>query len=258
MKLGQEIGNGILNREMFELNEPENMEINLVKIGETTGLVVDNIYKHPNFIRNLALSLDYFIPRGNFPGKFASITIRPEAIRNLINELLGKTEGWVGEFPVYCQDMSFGMVDITASKLSAAQRQPHFDAFGEYAALVYLNTPDQVSNGTSFWKHKKTGLTKAPMVADEKSDKLMKENGLSSLEELRSWIMIDGLIDPNQGFLMESTSYWELSQVLEMKFNRLVVYDANLFHSLHFRAEDFGVDKETRRLTQNLFLTTKS
>lgn len=254
----EETAHGVLNREMFELNRREDMDIRLVQIGETMGLIVDNVYKHPEFIRNLALSLDYFIPRGNFPGKFASITIRPEAIRNLINEELGKSQGWVGEFLTYSQDMSFGMVDITAEQLSAAQRQPHFDAFGEYAALVYLNTPDQVCKGTSFWKHKKTGLTKAPMVENERTRELMKESGMSNLDELRSWMMVDGLMDPIDGFLTQSTPYWELTQVLEMKFNRLVVYDANLFHSLHFTADDFGTEKSTRRLTQNIFLTTNS
>ncbi len=254
MKLTTEISNGILNKEMFDLNGPDQYKVTFLDIGETKALIVDNIYKYPDAIRNLALSLDYFIPRGNFPGFFSSITIKPNAIRILINELLGKKEGWVAEFPIYCQDMSFGMIDITLEQLSPAQRQPHYDAFGDYAALVYLNTPDQVKGGTSFWKNKKTGLTKAPMVLNDVSEKLMKENNFSNLEELRSWIMIEGLVDPISGFLKDSTPHWELLQIIEMKFNRLVVYDSNLFHSIHFDSREFGTDKSTRRLTQNIFL----
>ena len=44
---------------------------------------------------------------------------------------------------------------------------------------------------------------------------------------------------------------------LPMKFNRLVVYDSNLFHTPHFHEDCFGETLETRRLTQNLYFNLR-
>ena len=59
------------------------------------------------------------------------------------------------------------------------------------------------------------------------------------------------------GYPTELTAIWELTEVVPMKFYRLVVYDSNLFHTPHFHEDCFGETLETRRLTQNLYFNLR-
>ena len=65
--------------------------------------------------------------------------------------------------------------------------------------------------------------------------------------------MQQGLADAPPGYPNASSAVWELEKVVPMQYNRLVLYNARLFHSPHVTGEGFGDTKQTRRLTQNLY-----
>lgn len=95
-------------------------------------------------------------------------------------------------------------------KYDSKTKQPtyiHTDAaLGDYTVILYLSDK---SNGTAFWKHKETNNNK------------FKANELK-IEQIQS-IAKDTFDE----------SKWELEQVVESKFNRLVIFDSKLYHSIY-------------------------
>ncbi len=57
-----------VDRECLALNGRDEMTIQFVEVAGTKALVIDNIYKDPDYVRALALSLDYHRRAGAYPG----------------------------------------------------------------------------------------------------------------------------------------------------------------------------------------------
>ena len=102
----------------------------------------------------------------------------------------------------------------------------HIDGFNDkparqFTAVVYLNTPDQCldKKGTIFYRHKKTGKIKI----DNSIDDMLLSSDYTSIDA------------------------WEIDQVIDLKFNRLVVLETNLFHSI---GDCFGTVVSDSRLAQ--------
>lgn len=89
------------------------------------------------------------------------------------------------------------------------------DDLSDFAAVLYLNPPAQCIGGTIFWKHKKKDLDR---VTDNDNLKV-------DWNDKGAWLQVDSV---------------------EMKFNRLVVYPGNRFHS--WAPHGYGNSPETGRL----------
>ena len=89
-------------------------------------------------------------------------------------------------------------------------------AYGTISAVLYLTLPDHCEGGTAFWKHKFTGLESTELGGSPNDWK-----------------------DPDM---------WEQARLVDMQFNRLVVYPSNRFHS-RWPQEAFGTGPENGRLT---------
>ena len=87
-----------------------------------------------------------------------------------------------------------------------------------WTVIVYLNTPEQCTGGTNFFKHLPTGH-------------IYNKNGFAQYF-------------PDY----PDKTKWELIEQVEMKFNRVLFCPAWRFHSLAFT---FGNSKETARMTLN-------
>ena len=94
-------------------------------------------------------------------------------------------------------------------------------------AMVYLNTPEQCSGGTAFYRHVKTGIYK-----------------IDSTSQFHS-------------VYADMDSDWAMYDFIDMKYNRLVMYNGNLMHTAHIKNNAFGTTMEDCRLTQNIFLHVK-
>jgi hypothetical protein len=218
--------------------------------------VLDGFYRDPGYVRDLALSLDYYRTNGLYPGFFAFASISAEPSLRLIN--MNGTQRQPPAEPLvfnrhYQKDFVFGIVTRAPGELQPLQRQPHFDNFCDYAGVVYLNLPEQCSGGTSFWRHRQTGLQAAPRQGSAAYDALSLALGDDDESRLMGRLMREGLAAASRGYPTESTAAWELLTVIPMRYNRCIVYDARLFHSLHIEEASFGVSLDERRLTQNLF-----
>jgi hypothetical protein len=225
------------------LNSQDDMATQFVQVAGTTALVIDNVYKDPDYVRALALSLTYHRRSGAYPGYFAYISISSAPFLDLVNTLMRDVIGDYLTFTsTYRDDLVFAIITNRGSDLSPGQRRPHMDDFCDYAGLVYLNPPEQCSGGTSFWRHRPTGMEVAPDGAEP----------ASLPASAPSNVPLVG--DAALGYLTESTETWELTRVLPAKYNRFVLYKSQIFHSPHYSEDDFGTELAARRLTQNLYL----
>ena len=93
---------------------------------------------------------------------------------------------------------------------------------GGYAAVFYINDPKKES-GTAFWKHKEFG-----------------ENS-SSCETKENINIVNGHADHEDK--------WDMQDLITFKQNRIVIYDADRFHSCWKR------DGAPERIVQCIFMT---
>lgn len=170
----------------------------------------------------------------------------PEEIRE--HALLAKYEDWLGpDGQVYkriSRTMVPGLLPLLEDLLGPIQmlgmgyrlnyneEEPnaaiHSDiGWGTHALVLYLS---EGPGGTAFWKHKTTGCTR--------------------IDTGDTWLFEQ----VNQDWNDEGK--WKQCKLVEMKFNRAVIYESALFHSRYpFKA--FGSTPEDGRLIAVAFFTPR-
>lgn len=136
----------------------------------------------------------------------------------------------------------YSLISQSASSLSLLQRIPHFDSNNPYyfAILHYLNPG--CFGGTAFFKHKATGY-----------ERVTQERVSEYMQMTTDFFERNG--EPEQRYITESSSLYELCDKVEYKPNRLVVYPGSLLHSgLIDPQVDINSDPRTGRLTANIFV----
>lgn len=177
-------------------------------------MVVDNFYKDPTAVRQLALQQEFVADKDYHKGKRSTTQhlfpyVREEFMRLLNVPITNWTYyGTNGVFQ-YC-DASQPMVI-------------HSDA-QTYAAAVYLTPDAPLEAGTWFWRSKATGLRMAPTAEDAAA------RGITPAElEKQTY----------DGKLLDQTA-WDRTDAIANVFNRLVIWNAKLIHSagLYFGPDD--------------------
>ena len=97
----------------------------------------------------------------------------------------------------------------------------HTDHYNTWAGVLYLTPDAPLSSGTGIFQYKKTGATVA-----------------SQLEHYES----------------QDMTKWELCDIIANRYNRLVLYRSEMFHT---SLDYFGHDLHTGRLFQLFFITTQ-
>lgn len=119
------------------------------------------------------------------------------------------------------------VVSLTFARQSPlGQREPndvHSDiGHGSRTAILYLNPEPADGDGTLFWRHQASGLVRGPWDAQCQADS-------------------------------HDRSAWTIWRRVEARYNRLLVFDADLYHSRAL-VENFGADPESARLIWIAFL----
>jgi hypothetical protein len=96
----------------------------------------------------------------------------------------------------------------------------------EWAGVLYLNRDHQGEPGTCFYEHIQTGA--------------LRFGG----EHSKDWPFIRD---------SENLAKWELRETVNIRFNRLVLYDATQFHR---NASTWGTQLADSRLVQGFFFST--
>ena len=216
--------------ETFAINTPVDARVELMGWEEIPIVYIDNFYKNPNMVRNLALksppTSDPRILGGVTGSRVASFfdfqhiyPIWVEIAQNVFG--LKKEEQEKFEASMFSTPFS---VNVTQSK--DRPDLPHIDlpdvTSRGWAGLIYLNKGDECKGGTGFYTYK--GHQVNP-----------KQDGL--------W---------DKDYVCDSIGPWELMHLAEMKFNRMIMYPATVMHTPYDKPGFFEGDDY--RLVQVFFL----
>ena len=175
---------------------------------KTAVVAIDDIYADPDRVRRWALEQEYSRPEDLTGYRSSEARIFPGAVKRLRQHFGPELE--------ITDDDTCGVVYFALAKGRKAETPGvHWD-FPEntYVGLIYLTPGLPADCGTSFWKHKQTGLTRAPVRADEQ------RLGMSC-EELY------GLLERDS----ETRSRWIEIDRIGYRYNRLVAFPAYVLHS---------------------------
>lgn len=188
-----------------------------------TSITIDNFYNNPDEVRDYILTQDFNIT-GNFPGK------RTEPILNeSTTEYISKLISYEGKVDWANNKEYNGSFQYTTKNDTS---WIHADEHNHWAGVLYLTPNAPLDSGTGIFKHKETGLYKIPRMIDGSIDR-----------ELTNKIYNDA----------GDISKWELVNYIGNVYNRLVIYQGDLFHtSLKY----FGNNLEDGRLFQTFFFDT--
>ncbi|MDE9536973.1 DUF6445 family protein [Xenorhabdus bovienii] len=165
-------------------------------------------------------------------------------------------------------------------------KNPHVDYFGFLASVLYLSLPDQSRGGTVFIRHRQTGIETIPPavsglpkrlcqilretrsyeiiygkiyeelraghseswehdnVINTREDQVITEKGFDAV-----WKTIMNENIPTSGYLTESNQVWEITDQVDVAFNRLVLHPTWHLHSVSWDPSWFGETLPERRLT---------
>jgi hypothetical protein len=228
-----------LQDEIDFFSPSEEINVRVQQVGDDKVAIIDNFYKHPEQVRALALqipstrspTLMHALPGSRVEGTFYFGHFA-EFITEIITSVFVEDTKIDRDFISSCLNHATFLVNVQTSKEAlSAVRLPHVDNLekGRYALGIYLNTPEQCTGGTAFFKFK--GEQSIDLVSLLKSD-----------PDLRGYDF----------YVQESDANWEKIYTAEMKFNRLVIYKQNILHTPYIPVDSFT--EENPRLIQMFFL----
>jgi len=193
-------------------------------------IVIDDFYSNPDEVRQIALNSPYPNPDDSYtyPGKNSHDNYYPQELHQRFENILQKKltpANPNGYFRLSLESDTY-------------RQDVHVDACWEYGAVCYLNPSEQVIDeaGTSFWIHNKTKMEKCSQTDEE-----AKLYGYSSAKEAW-WTTVYG-----EGL---DRSKWTRYFLSPMKYNRIVIFKTNLWHSHNY---NFGTNLQNGRLVQLFF-----
>ena len=176
-------------------------------------IVIDNIYKDPDSIRNFALSQNFVYHPNNHKGRRTDETFRFEGLKELFEKKLGVS---IKNWDYYGTNGCFQIC------IAGEQLVYHFDG-QEYAGVLFLTKDAPPNSGTTFYRSIHT-------------KKMTVDNNYES-----NIVFKNGFLD---------SSHFEVVDVVGNVYNRLVLFNAKFIHSA---SSYFGNSIENGRLFQLFF-----
>jgi hypothetical protein len=243
--------------DLFTIN-PQH-QVTRVHVGEGRHqvVVVDQFYRYHDDVLQLALELPYtdrFEIVGNFPGVRASLNVETGELIHALSTLWGcPLSPFFNPQPVVFQG-----IKTHGYRLNVGQRQPHIDQ--DITAMIYLNPAQSCMGGTGLYRHRPTGLERVPIMPEHTIHRLADQLELSEeflnspegYENFQNSMIFNPLFARRDAsFINEGNEYWELLHLIEMKPNRLIIFDGRCFHSQFIRPGDYD---QAFRVNQILYL----
>lgn len=193
-------------------------------------IIVDEFHSNPDKVRQIALNAEYPEPENGYtyPGRNSKGNYYSQELHQKFETLLNRKltpSSFNGYFRLSLEKDNF-------------QQDVHVDPNWEFGAVCYLNTEEQCidEGGTSFWMHNKTKMEKCPT-----NPEMAKHYGFSSEKEAW-WTTVYG-----EGL---DRTKWTRYLLSPMKYNRIVIFRTDLWHSHNY---NFGDCLENGRLVQLFF-----
>lgn len=179
-------------------------------------IITDDFLGDPDSVREFALNQDFNVT-GNYPGARTKSFLTPalkEAIQTVVWNAGGEVTNW------FEKDGYTGAYQLT----TAADRSwVHTDHYNKWAGVLYLTPNAPVTGGTGLFMYKENGATTSGEMGD-------------------------------MPYEAQDLTKWHKYDVIANKYNRLVLYRGDLFHS---SLDYFGSTPEDSRLFQLFFFDTR-
>lgn len=225
------VTNNIINESnVFRVSK--NHKVHTELYDDIQVLVVDNFYENPDLVRELAS----IIPATNHTTRESY----PAATINVSYNMMPVVESYRYYIQTYfpnclSDDYVEGIMSQSSFMLNVMQSDgkeylpPHIDCPSEVnlASSVYLNTPEECSGGTAFFKNEELmTLLKQPYLNEGEEDKIL-------------------------GFFKDIYKD-DYVGCVEMKYNRMVLYHQNVQHAPFMDYNSFVGDNY--RINQMFFI----
>lgn len=219
----------------FRLNPAARVHVQTLA-GECQILCIDDAYADPHAVRDIALGTRYDSSLAYYPGVHGQIP--PAQVGGLFDDL-ARLLGRLGT-PGLGRDRfasDFSIVTTPAAQLLARQKHPHIDG-DVVAGVLYLTPGSEV--GTSFFRHLPSGRAMLRTAAER--------------DDYAAWLREHGEATQPASYAVEQDGVWLRLHTVAGRFNRLVMYPGQIFHSIDMRDVTAGHTLATSRLTQRLFV----
>jgi hypothetical protein len=215
---------------IFDINT-DAMEVSTDKIDGQTIVIIDNFYKNPDKIVEYMYSKPlYNDPHSYYTGKRRHLYFNTNHITDLIGIIKPyyKDKEFAPHAATEGKMMLSKFVDSYLKKRPMYSSSPHFDIdrtglpLSVVAGLCYLSK--DIHGGTGFYKSKYFNTCK---LTSE-----MYQAGSTNLNEK---------IHPYKDvrYINDSCEYFELIKLIEMKWNRFILYEGNLLHGMYIKDGEF-------------------
>ena len=184
-------------------------------VGDFPILFIDDVYEDVDEVRRQALAADYSIAAAYYPGLHAPLDGHAPT-RAVVDKLCGllNAMGSVDYSPDGVR-VDFSVITTPPEKLLAQQQHPHIDPVPLFA-LVYLSPGIETS--TCFYRNRELGIHK--IVTADDNAKYQTFMSAHATERLQG------------DYDVSASPYWEKLHEIEGRYNRLVCYPGNVFHSV--------------------------
>ncbi len=228
----------------------DNIKYNTRKIGERDNhsiVVIDNVLDNPaQFVDNIIkkIPLEHIVhDTVVFPGHQAAIPIVLEELNTMVAWFLNHFSDFKGaiEDP---KDLEIsGQVNVVRGgmKCPRVSIQPHVDN-AMFAYILYLNKDEDCQGGTSFFTHKDTGETNMEYV----DSSYKRSEQYWNYKEWKYGFDNERRFDEIVLDSKYTEDVYEEYHHIPMKYNRMVLYPAYLWHSPVLREGWFNEPKDPR------------
>ncbi len=229
----------------FELRLNPKAQVQMRRIGQEQNplLVIDDIVLDADALVDQAMAAQWGPPVGTYyPGLNAPL---PAAYLRTLAPVLRPSFARAFGLSTDLQMAAMGFFALATwplERFGPLQRIPHYDQPDPTClAMVHYLCKDQ-PGGTAFFRHKPTGFE---AINGGRRD--------GYIQTIAGEIERDGA--KLTGFAGPDTPNFEMIDVVEAKFNRLVLYRSNVLHCALFEGTNLTDDPKTGRLTANSFFS---
>jgi len=224
--------------EIFEIND--DYHVNVENYNGVKVVIVDDFYKNPHDVRQLALDIPASYNRrirGNNPALRVNAFYELSSMAWIYDQL---SRQYFPEITQHYDSRYFQRSFMNATFMVNVMQSenlppvcPHMDNTSgvNLASTIYLNTANECDGGTSFYEFGGKTYYEDPSVAHT--------------------LDVEGK-HPVTEYINDSIMDWKLIGIAPMKFNRMVLYNQAVLHSAYVKPYMFTGD--TYRLNQQFFI----
>lgn len=233
----------VIDKDMFHILHPINWNVEEKHIGKAKNkiVIIKNFFRNPEKLKIYVKSVDYVSTingeYSNLPGYIHYLGIYRKLLYEPFNYIIKNYFESSNDCFKIPEESRFNFQSYDLNEQCRLQSlYPHTDNT-RYAAVLSFNNDEDYDgddNGTAFYRSLETGEEYICMDKNYRSTRLLNTNQTKVN------------FDPSKAKFKE----WEKYHIEPHEFNKLIVYEGNLWHSPYFTQENWY----SNRLTFNAFL----